>query len=283
MDFSIIIPAYREKNLNNLIDCLLDQDLLKDMVLKKIVIVVCGSGDLSTVKNKKVKIIQEKVRRGKASAINLGLNEVNSEIIVLESGDTFPEKDTVKKLLGPFSNSDVGMTASRPIPSNDNKKFMGFTNHSVWHLHHLVSLERPKVGEMFAFRKVIDKIPRKLAADESYFEFIISRKGYKIVYVPDAIVFNKGPENLSHLLKQRRRAFNGHLQIRKKYGYPVSTMSVKRILKALLKYFEIRSIKNLKEILWLFFAIFFEGLARFLAVIDFYFFKKIPYKWEMVK
>lgn len=283
MNFSAIIPAYKEKNLNNLINSLLSQDIPKKMILKKIVVVTCGYEDFSFIKNKKVKIIQERIRKGKASAINSALNEIDSEIVVLESGDTLPKKDTLKKLLEPFSNPDVGITVGRPIPLNDRKKFMGFLNHLVWLLHHLISLEKPKVGEMFVFRKIIEKIPRKLAADESYFEFTISRKGYKIVYVPDAIVFNKGPENLSYFLKQRRRIFNGHLHIRKKYGYPVSTMNVKSILKALLKYFEIKSISNSKEILWLFFAMCFEGWARFLAVLDFYLFKKVPYKWEILR
>jgi len=263
MDFSVIIPAYREKHLNNLIDCLLNQNLSKGMSLKKIVVVACGYKNLS-LKDKKVEIIQEKVRGGKASAINSALDTVDSEIIILESGDTLPGKDAVKRLLEPFSNFNVGMTAGRPIPSNDKKNFMGFLNHLVWYLHHLVSLEKPKVGEMFAFRKVIKKIPRKLVADESYFEYIMWKRGYKIVYVPDVIVFNKGTESLSYFLKQRRRIFNGHLHIKEKYGYPVSTMSIKRILKSLFRYFEINSVKNLREIFWLFLAISLELLARFL-------------------
>lgn len=282
MNFSVILLAYKEKSLNNLIKRLLNQDLPKRIILKKIVVVACGYEDLSSIKNKKVKIIQEKVRRGKASAINSGLNEIDTNIVVLESGDTLPEKDTVKKLLEPFSDPNIGITAGRPIPSNDKRKFIGFLNHLVWLLHHLVSLENPKVGEMFAFRKVIEKIPRKLAADESYFEFIMRKKGYKIIYVPDAIIFNKGPESLNHFLKQRRRIFNGHLHIRKKYGYAVSTMSIIRISKFLLRYFEIESIKNLKEIIWIFIAVCLEGYARFLAVLDFYLFKKLPYKWEII-
>jgi cellulose synthase/poly-beta-1,6-N-acetylglucosamine synthase-like glycosyltransferase len=180
MDFSVVIPAYREKNLNNLINRLSNQNLPKEMVLKKIVVVACGYEDLSLIKNKKVKIIREKIRKRKASAINSALNEITSEIVVLGSGDAMPKKDTVKNLLEPFSNSYVGMTAGRPIPLNDRRKFMGFLNHLVWLLHHLVSLEKPKVGEVFAFRKVIERIPRKLAADESYFEFIISKNVIKL-------------------------------------------------------------------------------------------------------
>ena len=218
--FSIIIPSYREENLNKLLNNLLKQNLSKHK-LEKIIVVAGGYKKYHFLENKNIVIIKEKVRKGKASAINSVLKKISSNVVVLMSADVLPKKNTIRNLLNSFSDNDVGLTTGRPIPSNDPKKFMGFVNNLVWTLHHHISQERPKAGEIMAFRRLIKKIPKKLAADESYLESVISKKGYKIVYAPNAIVSNRGPRNISHFLKQRKRIFIGHLHIRKKYKYSV--------------------------------------------------------------
>jgi cellulose synthase/poly-beta-1,6-N-acetylglucosamine synthase-like glycosyltransferase len=283
MEFSVIVPAYRESNINKALELILKQDLPPYMKLKKIFLVASGYKQFPFLKSKKTVLINEKIRGGKATAINSALKKTNSDIVVLMSGDVLPSRNTIKKLLIPLKDSSIGMTTGRPIPLNDKKSFVGFSVHLVWFLHHLVSLQKPKAGEILAFRKLVKTIPKKLVADESYLECAISKRGYKIIYVPDAVVFNKGPENISYFLKQRRRAFIGHLHIEKNYNYSVSTMSLQRILISMLKFFEVKSVRNFKEIFWIIAASFLEFLARFLATIDFYILNKLPYKWEKIK
>jgi len=283
MEFSIIVPAYREGNINKILGLLLKQNLSPDMKLNKIFLVATGYGKFSFLKNKKVVVIKEKIRGGKAAAIGNALKRVDSDIVILQSGDVIPSKNTVKELLTPFRNSSIGMATGRPIPLNDKKKFTGFLIHFVWLLHHLISLKNPKAGEILAFRRLTKKIPKKLVADESYLEFIVSKMGYKIVYAPKAIVFNRGPESILYFLKQRIRVYIGHLHIKKQFNYSVSTMSSLKIFKAVIEYFEIKSIRDLKEIYWVFLAIILETSARLIAYVQFYFLNKLPYKWEKIK
>jgi len=283
MEFSVVIPAYKEKDINKVLKSVLGQDISPTMKLNKIFLITSGYKNFSFLGDKKIVFIEEKNRGGKAAAINSALKKVDSEIIVLQSGDVLLDKNAIKELLMPFEDSSVGMTTSRPIPMNDKSKFMGFVIHTLWFFHHLISLQRPKAGEVIAFRKLIKVIPKKLVADESYLEFFIRENGLKITYVPDAIVFNKGPENVKHFLKQRKRVFIGHLHIRKQYGYTVSTMSFHNMLKALFEYFNIKSVDNLKEISWIVAASLLELAARFSALLDFYILNNLPYKWEKIK
>ena len=60
--------------------------------------------------------------------------------------------------------------------------------------------------------------------DEASIEAIIRKAGYKLCYVPDAIVRNKGPENIRDFLKQRRRIAAGHKHLMIEERYEVSTM-----------------------------------------------------------
>jgi cellulose synthase/poly-beta-1,6-N-acetylglucosamine synthase-like glycosyltransferase len=173
-------------------------------------------------------------REGKASAVNMYLNQTTEKIAVLCSADLMPEPDALERLLAPFADPEVGMTTARPVPVNDPKTFMGFAAHMLWGLHHRLNQTRFKAGEMIAFRKIFERIPYHTAVDEASIEPVIRGQGYKAAYVPDAIVHNKGPETLKDFLSQRRRIYAGHLSVRDTLGYSVSTMSGVKILKMVL-------------------------------------------------
>jgi biofilm PGA synthesis N-glycosyltransferase PgaC len=288
--FSIILPSYRELNINKTIESLLAQPSPPGMKLDKIYVVACGYDELdgfSFVKDKKVKIIEEKKREGKAHAINLALKAIgsgpSSSVVVLQSADTLPDKGMLRNLLEPFKDPRVGLTAGRPVSMDDERQFIGFLNNLIWHLHHFVSLEKTKVGEVLAFRSVIKNIPKRLATDEAYIESTLRKRGYKTVYVPDAVVFNQGPQTVSDFIKQRRRIFSGHVHVKNRYGYEVSTMNTMGVIKALFKYSKTKPIKDSKRLAWLFCALFLESYARLVGRIDFYIFNRVPYVWDIIK
>jgi cellulose synthase/poly-beta-1,6-N-acetylglucosamine synthase-like glycosyltransferase len=196
----------------------------------------------------------------------------------MESGDTLPAKKTVENLLKPFSNPKVGMTSTRPMPVDSPQTFLGFTTHLLWNLHHQVSLRRPKTGEMVAFRKVLKAIP-PLIVDEAYIEGTIKKKGYAVVYVPEAVVYNKGPETVSDFLKQRRKIHSGHLYLREKTGYQVSTMDPLGLVSLAFKCFKL----NFRNFFFLLGAALLELSARFLGWWDYKIKKKNRIIWEIAK
>jgi len=70
-----------------------------------------------------------------------------------------------------------------------------------------------------------------VAMDEAFVEALVIRRGLQVRYAPDAVVFNMGPETVTDFIKQRRRNHAGHLYLRDKYGYEVSSMGVSRLTK----------------------------------------------------
>lgn len=289
MRFSIIVPAYKEKEINKVLRLLLNQSLPKNQKLNKILVIASGYKDFQFLENKKIKIIKKSLRIGKAHKINRGVKEINSfrnqksDIIIIHNSDVLPKKNTIKNLLKPFNDNNIGMTCGRPISMDEPSNFIGFLNSLVWKLHHNISLKNPKAGEVIAFRNIIKKIPKKLVADEAYVESFIKKMGYKIAYMPDSIVFNTGPCSISDFISQREKNFIGHIHMKNKYHYKVSTMNVYNISKALFEYFKTEPTRDLKKLLWLFGAILLEIYARFLGTIDFYVFNKVPYVWKIVK
>ena len=183
----------------------------------------------------RIRLISQPTREGKASAMNLFLRDAACDVLVLSSADLLPSEDAIERLVSPFADPEVGMTACRPEPVNDPATFMGFAAHLLWDLHHRMNLAGFKAGEMIAFRKVFTRIPPHTAVDEASVEPLIRGQGYGVRYVPDAVVYNKGPETVNDFLRQRRRIYAGHLEMQAALGYSVSTMSGGKIARLLLR------------------------------------------------
>jgi len=281
---SIGVIVYNEEaNIEKLLDALLSQEL-HQVQIKEIIVVssACIDGTDNIVKkygskNKKIKLITEPERRGKSSAINKFIAASKSDLLIIESGDTIPAKDTVEKLIIPFKESEIGMTGGRPKPENDPRTFIGYSVNLLWNLHHEMALISPKLGEMITFRRIFEQIPDESAVDEASIEAIMRDNGLKLKYIPDAIIHNKGPENIKDFIIQRRRIESGHLWLKQMQKYSVSSQNSGLLLNLALN--EIK--RNPGKIFFMIGTAIIEIWSRFLGWFDFKIKKKNPFKWDI--
>ncbi len=237
---TVALIAHNEAaNIGRLIERILTQEL-RLVTIAEIIVVASGCTDGTeriaqqwAGRDSRIRVLVQERREGKASAINHMLRHATESIVVLSSADLLPEPTTIEALVAPFAEPEMGLTSSRPVPVNDPQRFMGFTAHLLWALHHRINLESFKAGEMIAFRRVFERIPFHTAVDEASIEPVIRGQGYEVRYVPDAVVYNKGPETAAEFLRQRRRIYAGHLAVKRDLGYAVSTMSGWRIVRLL--------------------------------------------------
>jgi biofilm PGA synthesis N-glycosyltransferase PgaC len=284
LNLSIGIMAHNEEaNIGQLLGSLLTQRFASAR-LEEIFVVASGCTDRTehiaqvfSEKDQRIKLLVQDHREGKASAINLFLSHASADLYILESADTIPEEGTLEKLIAPFTDPRVAMTGAHPVPVNGKDTFIGFAVHLLWSLHHTIALVKPKLGELVAFRSFVRKIPHDTAVDEASIEAVVRQAGYELRYVPDAVVRNKGPENVKDFLKQRRRIAAGHIHLARTQGHRVSTLNAWKILGPL------RDEMNWKpkEFLWTVGAVVLEGIGRFLGYYDFYFRKTNPYIWDI--
>jgi biofilm PGA synthesis N-glycosyltransferase PgaC len=285
LECSIGIMAYNEENtIGPLLHSLLEQHC-EHIIIKEFIVVASGCTDRTEdivrefgQKDNRIKLLTQKERKGKASAINLFLKKATAEFIVLSSADILLEKDAIEKLVTPLRNINIGMTGGRAIPINAKDTFMGFTVHLLWELHHEISLEHPKLGEVIAFRKIVDQITEHTAVDEAYIEACILKSGLQLHYVPEAIIRNKGAETVKDFIKQRRRIAAGHVHLKRTTTHQVSTRSPMRIIKLLFKTVP----RDFKSISWSIGAMGLEAWARLLGYIDILRHKN-PVIWSIAK
>jgi len=281
---SLGIMAYNEEaNIGRLLQSVLNQRFT-GCFLKEIYVVVSGCTDRTEdivgefiKQDKRIKLLVQIQREGKASAINLFLSKASGDIFILESGDTVPEEGTLDKLVVPFGDPNIGMTGAHPIPVNSKDSFIGFTVNLMWSLHHKIALMTPKLGELVAFRSLVREIPKDTAVDEASIEAIIRDRGYELCYVSDAFVKNKGPENIRDFIKQRRRIAAGHKHLLREQKHEVSTSDPRNILRLLIQ----EHSWNLKDTVWTIGAICLEMIGRALGSYDFFVRKKNPYVWDI--
>ncbi len=280
-----IIVHNEASNIAKLLNALLNQELEKVIIAEIIVVSSASTDGTDEIVRKyvdkypKISLITEPERRGKSSAINKFIKAASSDILIIESGDTIPAKDTVEKFVIPFFIEKTGMTGGRPVPENDPGTFVGYSVNLLWKLHHKMAMISPKLGEMVAFRKIFNEIPEKSAVDEASIEALMREKGLELKYIPDAIVHNKGPENLKDFIKQRRRIASGHIWLKETENYSVASQNRNILLKLAVS----EILENPFKVFFLIGTILVEIYSRIMGWFDLKIKKKNPFKWEIAK
>jgi cellulose synthase/poly-beta-1,6-N-acetylglucosamine synthase-like glycosyltransferase len=207
---SIIIPFHNEENnLPQKIQNLLDLDYPADHL--EFVLVSDGSTDRS------LKIIQSQnantirlfglnSRQGKAAALNLGLQNVNSEIIVFTDASIMLEKNALNQIVKGFQDQQIGCVSGEDyIPDSSGEGVYG--RYELW-LRNLESLFSSIVGASGSFyaqrRELVTEFLPGMAPD---FLSVLNtvEKGYRAITEPAARGAMKSVKKSSHEFSRKVR------------------------------------------------------------------------------
>lgn len=285
LSFAVGVCAYNEEqNIGRLLERLCEEEVTS-AELRRIVVIASGCTDATEeivraweALDRRVQLLRQPVREGKASAINSFLKETTEDVVVLESADTVPERGALEKLLAPFDDARVGAVGSRVVPLESGKGIVGSYVELFWHLHHEVAKSFPKCGELLAFRNVLPEIARDTATDETWIIALLLQMGYEVRYAPEAVVYNRGPANLRDLYLQRKRQLIGYFHLRQQVGFMPKTMDPFYVGRKALKAEVARHLKLRLPLVALM-----EGLFRLSAWTSFYLRKENPYIWHMAE
>jgi poly-beta-1,6-N-acetyl-D-glucosamine synthase len=243
MNVSIVVPAYNEAtNIRRLLSALLVQETTVARIVEIVVVASGCTDDTAGVARELGRgrpgmhvHVQER-REGKVAAINayLRMRDPRAEVSIVCSADLDVAPDVVEKMICFLrDHQDIGMVGARPVPNNDGGDLVGRMVKLLWELHHRVALEVPKMGEIVAFRaSLVEYVSELSVVDEASIEDIVRAKGYKLGYVPDAVVTNHGPETMREYFEQRRRVARGHYWLEFAFGYQVATLDRTLLVKA---------------------------------------------------
>ena len=242
LDISVGIITYNDiANIQNLASYFINYTSELFSIREVIAISTEENSDMvSTLNNirsacPRFKFVLQKKREGKSSAINVFLKEAGAPYVVLCSGDVYPTHDALEQLIVPFTDRYVGMTGGKLITLAHKHTFVATLDSLVWKLHNEMSLYRPKLGEFVAFRNMVGHLPSEITVDEAYIEYSLVSQGYRLHYVPHAIIYNYGYSSFKTYLQKRIRIHNGHLFLRNHYKYQVTSLYLPYTTRAFLR------------------------------------------------
>lgn len=218
---SILITTYREaQTIGRALEAFLPQ-----MPADGEIVVVCPDAETTAV-------IQQYAARypqirhildpglGKPTAVNIGLQAAQGDLIVLSDGDVVVGKQALSPLLSPFANAQVGAATGRPITVSPRNTKLGYWSHLLVEGAHRARLERDAAGQfllcsgyLFAARKsLIPLLPADALAEDAVISHRIAEQGYTIRYAPAAEVYVKYPATYADWRRQKIRSAGGYAQ-----------------------------------------------------------------------
>ncbi len=225
-EVSIIIPAYNEEvNAAKTVENLLHQDYAN----LKIIFVDDGSADDTYKKisdafpdNEKIKVFT-KTNGGKASALNFGIENCESDYIVCIDADTQLMPDAISKMIKYFSETGVGAVAGNVKVGNERTVLTRWQSIEYTTAQNfdrrafdLINCITVVPGAIGAFKR--EAIIRAggfttdTLAEDCDLTVRILRNGYLVRNCAEAIAITEAPETLNQFMKQRFRWNYGIMQ-----------------------------------------------------------------------
>jgi cellulose synthase/poly-beta-1,6-N-acetylglucosamine synthase-like glycosyltransferase/peptidoglycan/xylan/chitin deacetylase (PgdA/CDA1 family) len=224
-DVSVVIPAYNEAaGIAATI-----RSMVKSRYRGRIEVIVVddGSSDDTAAIARSLRIpyvrVISQANSGKPGALNRGIAEARSDILVLVDGDTVFQSDTIGRLIAPLADRDVGAVSGNTKVGN-RRGFLGGWQHLEYvmgfnldrRLFDMLGTIPTVPGAIGAFRRAalaaVGGISTDTLAEDTDLTMALCRSPWRVVYAPDAIAWTEAPSTLRQLWRQRYRWSYGTMQ-----------------------------------------------------------------------
>jgi poly-beta-1,6-N-acetyl-D-glucosamine synthase len=220
---SLIIAAYNEEAvIGEKIENSLNLDYPPDRF--QIIVVADGSEDRTpeiakTYSEKGVVVLTSKIRLGKSAALNRGVGSATSDILVFSDANANYYPDAIRKLMRNFNDPSVGVVSGRKTVTTNNggtPEVEGI----YWNYESFIKSSESRsgstvgvVGEINAIRRsLFEAIPDFIINDDFYIALTAMRGGFRVLYEPEAVSWERPSLSLKDDALRRRRMTAGRYQ-----------------------------------------------------------------------
>ncbi|MDO9287188.1 MAG: glycosyltransferase [Thermodesulfovibrionales bacterium] len=210
---SVVIPAYNaEKTIAACLNSLMKQDYPGDY---EVIVVDDGSADSTpdiVSGYERVRLIKQ-ANAGPAAARNKGAADAKGEIILFTDSDCVPEGNWIKEMVDPFKdNRDVvGVKGRyRTKQRETTARFVQFEYEDKYRYmqkdKYIDFIDTYSAGfkrEIFLEMLGYDTEFPVACAEDVELSFRLSKKGYKMIFNPNAVVYHIHPAGLKDYLRKK--------------------------------------------------------------------------------
>lgn len=213
---SLIIAAHNEeKDIAQKLEDSLNLEYPKDKY--EIIIVSDGSVDktndiVKSFQDKRVKLLALSERKGKTAAQNEAAKIAKGDILIFSDATTVFQKDTIKQMVNNFADSRVGGVGAELVYVNKNRTAVGEGTGLYWKYEKYLRKKESDISSLigvsgcaYAMRKdLYEDVDTSLISDFVVAQMIYS-KGKRVVFEPEAIVFEETNSEIKDEFKMRVR------------------------------------------------------------------------------
>jgi len=166
-------------------------------------------------------VYHQDVREGKTSAINRGMQFVDTPFVIFTDANTMINRESIKLITGEFADSNTGcVSGEKRISTSKVDNAVGTGEGIYWRyesyikkLESDISTSIGCAGELFGIRTgLFESIDKNVINDDFYISMQVIRKGYNVKYCPEAYAVEKPSINIQEELKRKIRIATGGIQ-----------------------------------------------------------------------
>lgn len=223
-DITIILCVYNGAHrLKERIDNLLNNGYPKEHLY--ITVVSDGSTDnpkkaIEEMNNERVSLIHYKQNKGKSHALNLGIKNSSTELLVFADIRQMFRENTISQLVLELDNEGVGAVSGnlQIAPDKDNSES---DPGLYWRYEKWIRENQSRVGTLLgvtgavyaAKKSLIPVVPQNTLLDDMYIPLSIVKQNYVVKFSKDAVAFDVSSTSLSEEFSRKTRTLAGNFQL----------------------------------------------------------------------
>ncbi|MDR3575816.1 MAG: glycosyltransferase family 2 protein [Anaerolineaceae bacterium] len=158
-------------------------------------------------------------RKGKINAIQRGVKAARGDIIVLTDANTFFAPDALRSLMAPLADPEVGAVSGAKVIAQQGDSLAN-SEGSYWKYESFIKKQETRLGsctgvsgEILALRRTLfESPPPRLINDDFFLAMQVLRKGYRVVYAPHAMTYERISPSAKDEATRRARIAAGRYQ-----------------------------------------------------------------------
>lgn len=187
------------------------------------IFVTDGSNDATPdliAKYPQVQLLHQAERRGKIAAVHRAMRFVKTPITIYTDANTLLNKDALINICRHYADASVGAVSGEKRVSIEETADATAGEGFYWKYESKLKTWDSELysvvgaaGELFSVRTdLYEDVPPDTILDDFMISMLIAKKGYRIVYEPQAYATENGSENVKEELKRKIRIAAGGIQ-----------------------------------------------------------------------
>jgi biofilm PGA synthesis N-glycosyltransferase PgaC len=222
---SMVIAAFNEdKFIKRKIENSLDSDYPKDKL--EMIIVSDGSNDgtndiIKGFQTRGIKVLSYPERRGKPTALNLGVAEARGEIVFFTDARQILDKNSIRELVANFSDPQIGAVSGELMLISEDNNVSSEGMGLYWKIEKWMREKESQIhsmlgatGAIYAIRKsIFSPIPYETILDDMLIPLRGVLKGYRATFDRSAKAYDISTRDLGEESKRKVRTLGGNFQL----------------------------------------------------------------------